>query len=158
RTGATKLFEPSGGYRRGARNCVRACRLIPGPAMNLAPPARIMIEPLVRAALLEDLGHAGDITTDAIVPAGLRARAVLRAGGKGMVAWLDLAKLGFELIDPEIAVEITIGDGALVAPGSVIAAIKGPARGILAAERTALNFLCRLSGIASATAALVAAV
>jgi nicotinate-nucleotide pyrophosphorylase (carboxylating) len=117
-----------------------------------------MIEPLVRAALLEDLGRAGDITTDAIVPAGLRARAVLRAREKGMVAGLDLAKLAFELIDPDIAVEIAIGDGSLVAPGSVIAAIKGPARGILAAERTALNFLCRLSGIASATAALVAAV
>jgi nicotinate-nucleotide pyrophosphorylase (carboxylating) len=122
------------------------------------PPARVMIEPLVRAALLEDLGRAGDITTDAIVPAGLRARAVLRAREKGMVAGLDLAKLAFELIDPEIAVEVAIGDGALVAPGSVIAAIKGPARGILAAERTALNFLCRLSGIARATAALVAAV
>jgi nicotinate-nucleotide pyrophosphorylase (carboxylating) len=122
------------------------------------PPARVMIEPLVRAALLEDLGRAGDITTDGIVPAGLRARAVLRAREKGMVAGLDLAKLAFELIDPEIAVEVAIGDGALVAPGSVIAAIKGPARGILAAERTALNFLCRLSGIASATAALVAAV
>jgi nicotinate-nucleotide pyrophosphorylase (carboxylating) len=122
------------------------------------PPARVMIEPLVRAALLEDLGRAGDITTDAIVPAGLRARAVLRAREKGMVAGLDLAKLAFELIDPEIAVEVAIGDGALVAPGSVIAAIKGPARGILAAERTALNFLCRLSGIAAATAALVAAV
>jgi nicotinate-nucleotide pyrophosphorylase (carboxylating) len=122
------------------------------------PPARVMIEPLVRAALLEDLGRAGDITTDAIVPAGLRARAVLRAREKGRVAGLDLAKLAFELIDPEIAVEVAIGDGALVAPGSVIAAIKGPARGILAAERTALNFLCRLSGIASATAALVAAV
>jgi nicotinate-nucleotide pyrophosphorylase (carboxylating) len=122
------------------------------------PPARVMIEPLVRAALLEDLGRAGDITTDAIVPAGLRARAVLRAREKGRVAGLDLAKLAFELIDPEIAVEVAIGDGALVAPGSVIAAIKGPARGILAAERTALNFLCRLSGIAAATAALVAAV
>jgi nicotinate-nucleotide pyrophosphorylase (carboxylating) len=122
------------------------------------PPARVMIEPLVRAALLEDLGRAGDITTDAIVPAGLRARAVLRAREKGRVAGLDLAKLAFELIDPEIAVEVAIGDGALVAPGSVIAAIKGPARGILAAERTALNFLCRLSGIARATAALVAAV
>jgi nicotinate-nucleotide pyrophosphorylase (carboxylating) len=126
--------------------------------MTLSPPARVMVEPLVRAALLEDLGRAGDITTDAIVPAGFRARAVLRAREKGMVAGLDLAKLAFKLIDPEIAVEIAIGDGALVAPGCVIAAIKGPARGILAAERTALNFLCRLSGIASATAALVAAV
>lgn len=126
--------------------------------MTLSPPARVMVEPLVRAALLEDLGRAGDITTDAIVPAGLRTRAVLRAREKGMVAGLDLAKLAFELIDPKIAVDIAIGDGALVAPGNVIAAVKGPARGILAAERTALNFLCRLSGIASATAALVAAV
>lgn len=117
-----------------------------------------MIEPLVRAALLEDLGHAGDITTDAIVPASLPARAVLRAREQGVAAGLDLAKLAFKLIDPEIVVEVAIGDGAPVAPGSVIAAIKGPARGVLTAERTALNFLCHLSGIASAAAALVAAV
>jgi nicotinate-nucleotide pyrophosphorylase (carboxylating) len=125
--------------------------------MNLSPLARIMIEPLVRNALLEDLGRAGDLTTNAIVPSGLQARMVLRAREKGVVAGLDLAKLAFELIDPDINVEVEIEDGALVAPGSVIAAVSGPARGILTGERTALNFLGHLSGVASATASLVAA-
>jgi nicotinate-nucleotide pyrophosphorylase (carboxylating) len=126
--------------------------------MSLPSLARIMIEPLVRNALLEDLGRAGDLTTDAIVPAGFWIRSVLRVREKGVVAGLDLAKLAFELIDPSIALQIEIGDGAIAAPGSVIAAIKGPARGILRGERTALNFLGHLSGIASATASLVAAV
>ncbi len=126
--------------------------------MNLSPLARILIEPLVRNALLEDLGRAGDLTTDAIVPAGLQARAVLRAREKGVIAGLDLAKLAFELIDREINVRVDMADGAMAAPGDVIAAVSGPARGILTGERTALNFLCRLSGIASATASLVAAV
>jgi nicotinate-nucleotide pyrophosphorylase (carboxylating) len=126
--------------------------------MNLPPLARIMIEPFVRAALLEDLGRAGDITTNAIVPAGLRARAKLKARDDGVVAGLDLTKLSFELIDPDISFQTVIADCEMAAPGSVIATVDGPARGILTAERTALNFLCRLSGIASATAALVAAV
>jgi nicotinate-nucleotide pyrophosphorylase (carboxylating) len=126
--------------------------------MTPVPLARIVVEPLVRASLLEDLGRAGDLTTNAIVPAGLQARAVLRAREKGVVAGLDLAKLAFELIDPDINVQVEIVDGAIAAPGSVIAAVGGPARGILTGERAALNFLGRLSGIASATASLVAAV
>src|ERR1019366_5660358 len=126
--------------------------------MTLAPLARIMIEPLVRAALLEDLGRAGDLTTDAIVPAGFQARTVLVARENGVVAGLDLAKLAFELLDPLIVVRVECEDGATVAPGDVIARVSGPARGILTAERTALNFLGHLSGIASATASIVAAV
>jgi nicotinate-nucleotide pyrophosphorylase (carboxylating) len=126
--------------------------------MTLAPFARIMIEPLVRAALLEDLGRAGDLTTDAIVPAGFQARTVLVARENGVVAGLDLAKLAFELLDPLIVVRVECEDGATVAPGDVIARVSGPARGILTAERTALNFLGHLSGIASATASIVAAV
>src|ERR1019366_5432179 len=126
--------------------------------MTLAPLARIMIEPLVRAALLEDLGRAGDLTTDAIVPAGFQARTVLVARENGVVAGLDLAKLAFELLDPLIVVRVECEDGATVAPGDVIARVSGPARGILTSERTALNFLGQLSGIASATASIVAAV
>ena len=71
--------------------------------MTPVPLARIVVEPLVRAALLEDLGRAGDLTTDAIVPAGLPARSALVARERGVVAGLDLAKLAFELIDPNIA-------------------------------------------------------
>jgi nicotinate-nucleotide pyrophosphorylase (carboxylating) len=117
-----------------------------------------MVEPLVRAALLEDLGRAGDLTTDAIVPAGLTARAALVARESGVVAGLDLAKLAFALIDPNIAMQVEIDEGATVPTGGVIARVSGPARGILTAERTALNFLGHLSGIASATASIVAAV
>ncbi len=126
--------------------------------MTPAPLARIIVEPLVRAALLEDLGRAGDLTTDAIVPAGLVARTALVAREAGVVAGLDLAKLAFALIDPNIAMQVETDDGATVTTGGVIARVSGPTRGILTAERTALNFLGHLSGIASATASVVAAV
>ena len=118
----------------------------------------IMIEPLVRMALLEDLGRAGDLTTDAIVPADHRTTTLLVARQPGVVAGLDLARLAFQLIDPAIEMRIERNDGAAIVPGDVIAAIAGPARGILTAERVALNLLCRLSGIATATASIVAAV
>src|SRR5258705_3545782 len=126
--------------------------------MTPSPLPRIMIEPLVRMALLEDLGRAGDLTTDAIVPVNRRATTLLVARQPGVVAGLDLARLAFQLIDPAIELRIERHDGAALAPGDVIAAITGPARGILTAERVALNFLCRLSGIATATASVVAAV
>jgi nicotinate-nucleotide pyrophosphorylase (carboxylating) len=117
-----------------------------------------MLEPLVRMALLEDLGRAGDLTTDAIVPAAHRAEAALVARQPGVVAGLGLAALAFELIDPSIELAPERPDGAGVSPGDVVATVRGPARGILTAERTALNFLCRLSGIATVTASVVAAV
>jgi nicotinate-nucleotide pyrophosphorylase (carboxylating) len=126
--------------------------------MSLTPLPAIMIEPLVRAALLEDLGRAGDLTTDAIVPAGLAATTVLAARQPGVVAGLDAAMLAFRLVDPAITVAAERRDGSPVAPGDVIATISGPARGLLTAERTALNFLCHLSGIATATGSVVAAV
>jgi nicotinate-nucleotide pyrophosphorylase (carboxylating) len=126
--------------------------------MTSPPLPPIMIEPLVRMALLEDLGRAGDLTTDAIVPAGHRATTLLVARQTGVVAGLDLARLAFQLIDPAIEMRLEHHDGAAVAPGDVIATIAGPARGILTAERVALNFLCRLSGIATATASVVAVV
>jgi len=119
---------------------------------------RVLLEPLVRATLLEDLGRAGDITTDAIVPAGQGAVGRLVARENGVVAGGDLARLAFELIDPSIRMEVAADDGAAVGPGTVIATLSGPARGILTAERTALNFLGHLSGIATATAGIVAAV
>lgn len=119
---------------------------------------RLLLEPLVRAALLEDLGQAGDVTTNAVVPAEVNAAAAFVARQAGVVAGLDLAKLSFNLIDPGIAFSIEKADGARIAPGEIIAAVHGPARGILTAERTALNFLCHLSGVASATASVVAAV
>jgi nicotinate-nucleotide pyrophosphorylase (carboxylating) len=126
--------------------------------MNLLPLAPIMIEPLVRNALLEDLGRAGDLTTDAIVPAGLIAATTMTARDSGVVAGLDLAALAFRLIEPAIEVTVHCPDGSEISPRQVIATIRGPARGLPTAERTALNFLGRLSGIATATASVVKAV
>jgi nicotinate-nucleotide pyrophosphorylase (carboxylating) len=126
--------------------------------MPVNPLPVIMIEPLVRAALLEDLGRAGDLSSDAVVPAGLRAEAALVARQPGVVAGLDPALLAFRLIDPAIEAEIARPDGSPVRPGDMIATIAGPARGMLTAERVALNFLCHLSGISSATASIVAAI
>lgn len=118
----------------------------------------LMLEPVVRAALLEDLGRAGDITTDAIVPATAKAKTVLVARQPGIVAGLDLAATAFRLVDPAIKIEIERPDGTRLAPGDRIATIAGPARGMLTAERVALNFLGHLSGVASAAATLVEAV
>jgi nicotinate-nucleotide pyrophosphorylase (carboxylating) len=124
-----------------------------------APPLpEIMIEPAVRAALLEDLGRAGDITTDAIVAPDARAETALVARNPGVVAGLDCALLAFRLVDPAIRATIARADGSAVEKGQVIATIAGPTRGMLSAERVALNFLCHLSGIASAAASIVAAI
>jgi nicotinate-nucleotide pyrophosphorylase (carboxylating) len=126
--------------------------------LPLAPMPTITIEPLVRSALLEDLGRAGDLTTDAIAPADLVVKTRLVARQPGVVAGLDLVELAFGLMDRRVKTSRLRQDGEAVAPGETIAEISGPARAILTAERTALNFLCRLSGIASATASIVAAV
>lgn len=126
--------------------------------MALVPLHRLLIEPVVRAALIEDLGRAGDLTTDLIVPVGLKARTALVAREKGVIAGLDWAEIAFELMDPNISVEILTPDGETAEPGQRIATVNGPARGILTAERVALNFLGHLSGIASATASIAAAV
>ena len=125
--------------------------------MKLAPLLALMYEPLVRTALLEDLGRAGDITADAIVLADQTASLVLRARQPGVVAGLDIARCASQLVNPAIQLTAERPDGSVVAPGDVIATIEGPARGLLTAERTALNFLCHLSGVATATASLVAA-
>ncbi len=126
--------------------------------MIVSPLPIVMIEPAVRAALLEDLGRAGDLTTDAIVPAGAVTRTALVARQAGVVAGLDFAAAAFRLIDPAIAVDVALPDGSRLTPGDLIATISGPARGILTAERTALNFLCHLSGVASGTRGIADAI
>ncbi len=124
--------------------------------MNALPD--LLIEPIVRAALAEDLGRAGDITAQAVVPADARAACAFRARGHGVVAGIDCARLTMACVDPAVAFETVLGDGARVAPGDVIARVEGKARAILAAERVALNLLCHLSGVATLTACYVAAV
>jgi nicotinate-nucleotide pyrophosphorylase (carboxylating) len=119
--------------------------------------ADIRLEPIVRAALLEDLGRAGDLTSDAIVPPDATLAAALRARKPGCLCGVEIAALAFRMLDPEVAVEVALEDGADLAAGDTIATIRGNARAILSAERTALNLLCRLSGIATATQRLVRA-
>jgi nicotinate-nucleotide pyrophosphorylase (carboxylating) len=125
--------------------------------MTLNPLLPIMYEPIVRTALLEDLGRAGDITADGIVPAEQQSTLVLRARQPGVVAGLDIARCAFQLVAPAIRLNAERPDGSAVVPGEIIATIEGPAPGLLTGERTALNFLCHLSGVATATASLVAA-
>jgi nicotinate-nucleotide pyrophosphorylase (carboxylating) len=126
--------------------------------MAIAEPAALLIEPLVRAALAEDLGRAGDLTTDTIVPAEARARGVLNARKPGVVAGLAVASMAFRLLDPDVRFEVERPDGALVGANEPIARVSGRARALLTAERVALNFLCHLSGIATATREIVEAV
>ncbi|WP_407152205.1 carboxylating nicotinate-nucleotide diphosphorylase [Bradyrhizobium sp. ORS 86] len=126
--------------------------------MTLDPLLPLMYEPIVRTALLEDLGRAGDITTNAIVPSGQQARLVMRARQPGVVAGLDVARCTFQAVSPATELRAECPDGSAIEPGQVIAIIDGPARSLLTAERTALNFLCHLSGVASATATLVKAI
>lgn len=126
--------------------------------MTIAEPPTLSVEPLVRAALAEDLGRAGDLTTDTIVPAEAHARGVLNARKGGVVAGLGVAEIAFRLLDPEAHLAVERSDGATIGAHESIATVSGKARALLTAERVALNFLCRLSGIATATRELVEAV
>ncbi|MFE0752983.1 carboxylating nicotinate-nucleotide diphosphorylase [Inquilinus sp. NPDC058860] len=125
--------------------------------MDLPSLPALLVEPIVRAALAEDLGRAGDITSAAVIPAEARMRGAITARQPGTVAGTDAAAVAFRLLDPAIAVTVLRPDGSRVEPGDAVIRIDGPARPILAAERVALNLLCRLSGVATATASLVAA-
>ncbi len=115
-------------------------------------------EDLVRQALAEDLGGIGDITTLATIPAASRSRAAIVARRPGTIAGVPVAKRAFEIVDPEISFVARMSDGTRVAPGDVVIELAGPTRGILTAERVALNFLGHLSGVATATADIVAAI
>jgi nicotinate-nucleotide pyrophosphorylase (carboxylating) len=117
---------------------------------------RILFEPLVDAALREDLGRGGDLTSEGTIPEGTRARGVIVARAPGVIAGLEVACLAFERLDPGIRLERLAADGDRVDANAPLARLEGDARALLAAERTALNFLGHLSGIATATAAVVA--
>ncbi len=119
---------------------------------------RLIVEPIVRAALLEDLGRAGDITTEAVVPADATVEAVIAARQPGVLAGLDAALLAFELLDPGLQIDRRRADGERISRGETVARISGRAQGVLGAERTALNLLSRMSGVATATRALADAI
>jgi len=116
----------------------------------------LLYEEVVRGALAEDLGRAGDVTTDAVVPADLDAEAEIVARAPGRVAGIEASLFAFRLLDPACTGEVRAPDGTDVEPGAVIARVRGRARAILTAERTALNLLGRLCGIATATRDVVA--
>ena len=112
----------------------------------------------VSAALQEDLGRAGDITTDSIVPADAVATVQLVSREPGVIAGLPLAQMAWQLLDSSIQVDVHLPDGSRVVPGAVIATIHGPARALLTGERVALNFLGQLSGVATGTATIADAI
>ena len=118
----------------------------------------LLYEPLVERALAEDLGRAGDLTSDAVLPPGLEAAARVVARQPGRIAGLPAALAAFRLLDPRLAIEIHAREGEDAAAGAVLASVRGPARPLLAAERTALNLLGHLSGVATATRDLATAV
>ena len=112
----------------------------------------ILIRKAVEDSLLEDLGRAGDITTNATIPDDARAECVLASRENGIVAGMGLAEAAFAAIDPTLEFKALVQDCDLIKKGQNLATIKGNARAILSAERVALNFLMRMSGIASYTA------
>ncbi len=112
------------------------------------------IKNIVKAALAEDIG-SGDVTSHAVIPYGEKIRGKIISKRSGIVAGLCIAELVFEAVDKKIKVKMKVKDGARVHPGRILAEVSGPARSILAAERVALNFLQRMSGIATATAGYV---
>ncbi len=128
------------------------------PHAPLPPLYPLLYESIVRGALREDLGRAGDLTTDAIVPPDARAEGRLVARAAGRVAGLEVAAAAFRLLDPRVGVEVALPDGADAQAGATLAVVRGPARPILTGERTALNILGRLCGIATATRTVVEAI
>ncbi|KJS26110.1 MAG: nicotinate-nucleotide pyrophosphorylase [Hyphomonadaceae bacterium BRH_c29] len=121
--------------------------------MTPVPPPlpAIILDPIVRLALAEDLGRAGDLTTDATIPLETQLKVVIAARQPGVIAGLDAAAYALKLIDPDVTLVIEKPDGSLIKPGEVIARLDGSARSILIAERTMLNFLGRLSAVATMT-------
>ncbi|MEM8937331.1 MAG: carboxylating nicotinate-nucleotide diphosphorylase [Pseudomonadota bacterium] len=126
--------------------------------MSIARPPKHLIDEAVSRALAEDLGDAGDVTSLATILTDATCRATITARKPGVIAGVDAALSAFDQIDGSIQTTICADDGAAVAPGDSVITLAGPTRGVLGAERVALNFLGALSGVATATAALVDAV
>jgi len=123
------------------------------------PPADIVeaIRPLIELAIAEDIGP-GDATSEAVLPAGLTLHGRITAKSIGAIAGLPVAEAVFSRVEPALRFTSHIHDGASVKPGDLVAEVAGPGRGMLSAERIALNFLQRLSGIATLTQAFVDAI
>jgi len=126
--------------------------------MTFSAPETKACRRLIELALEEDLGSAGDLTSQAIIPAELTGKAAFVARAAGVLAGLQAAEMVVAAVDPELSFHPLLEDGASLVPGTRLAKVSGPMRGILAAERTALNFLQRLSGVATETRRYVEAV
>ena len=118
----------------------------------------LMIEPVVRLALAEDLGRAGDMTAMACIPQGARMRAAFAARKAGVLAGINCVRLAVRAMDPAASIDLRLRDGDAFEAGAVLAEVEADARAFLSAERTALNLLGRLSGVATLTRAYVDAV
>lgn len=115
----------------------------------------VLLRPLVEAALTEDLGRRGDVTSQATIPADMQAKLEIKARQAGVICGMDLARLSFAMVDPQIEFVAQVADGEWVDAGTVLARVRGNARHLLTAERTALNFMTHLSGIATDTRKIV---
>ncbi|WP_352310290.1 carboxylating nicotinate-nucleotide diphosphorylase [Psychrobacter sp. W2-37-MNA-CIBAN-0211] len=115
----------------------------------------VLLKPLVEAALTEDLGRRGDVTSQATIPADMQAQLQIKARQAGVVCGMDLARLSFALVDAQIEFIAQVIDGEKVDADTILAIVRGNARHLLTAERTALNFMTHLSGIATATQQIV---
>jgi nicotinate-nucleotide pyrophosphorylase (carboxylating) len=116
---------------------------------------RLLWEPIVRNALLEDLGRAGDVTSEATIPADRQATAAVMARADGVIAGIDMSLAAFTMFDATVVCEAHVADGDRVTKGDRIATVTGAARSLLTAERTCLNLLGHLSGIATTTRSVV---
>jgi len=126
-------------------------------ALNRSLP-EVLIEPVVRMALAEDLGRAGDVTALACIPPGARMKAAFTARKAGVLAGIQAVRLAVQAMDPTADVDLRLEDGAAFEAGAVLAVVEADARAFLSAERTALNLVGRLSGVATLTRAYVQAV
>jgi nicotinate-nucleotide pyrophosphorylase (carboxylating) len=124
--------------------------------MSFATLPDLILEPLVKSALMEDLGSYGDVTTRAVIPDDVTYSARLRAREEAVVSGMQVAALVFRLVDATLEVKTRVADGAACQTGDVLMEIEGKAASILMGERVALNFAGRLTGIATLTAAMVA--
>lgn len=125
---------------------------------NLTPLPDIIVRPMVERALTEDFGNSGDVTARLLVPETAQGMLVMRSRDTGTISGMQAAKLTYALVDPTVEFEVLKPNGSHVVEGDIIARISGPSRSLLSAERVALNFLGRMSGVATLTARYVKAV
>ncbi len=126
--------------------------------MHLPPLPPTVIEPMVRRALDEDFGNSGDLTANLLVPASAKGKLMMRAREDGVIAGMQAAQMTYAMVDPDVRFTAQKEDGGKVNKGDIIATVQGPSRALLSAERVALNFLGRMSGIATLTAKYVKSV